>query len=201
MFVLGHSWGNIMGLRLAAAHPEWLYAYIGMGQGTNVPESERRGWAWTLAQAQADHNEVAIRELRALAPYTPDSRPVPLRSILTERKWLNHYGGAAFGTARGLNSSLQRSIWHRNILTTTCVTPFTRAACGDRGDAPRFLPPIFRVSISCACRFCCYSAVTTKTCRVRLRRMVRNRTRTVEKTGLVRTFRPSYYERRNPVNY
>jgi pimeloyl-ACP methyl ester carboxylesterase len=96
VFVLGHSWGSIMGLRLAAAHPEWLHAYIGIGQGTNVPESERRGWAWTLAQAQADHNEEAIRELRALAPYAPDARPVPLAAILTQRKWLNHYGGAAW---------------------------------------------------------------------------------------------------------
>ena len=96
VFVLGHSWGSIMGLRLAAAHPDWLHAYIGIGQGTNVPESERRGWAWTMAQAQADHNQQAIGELRAIAPYAPDARPVPLESILTQRKWLNHYGGAAW---------------------------------------------------------------------------------------------------------
>jgi pimeloyl-ACP methyl ester carboxylesterase len=96
VFILGHSWGSIMGLRLAAAHPEWLYAYIGMGQGVDVPESERRGWAWTLAQAMADHNEQAIRELQAVAPYAPDDRPVPLQSIFTERKWLDHYGGAVW---------------------------------------------------------------------------------------------------------
>jgi pimeloyl-ACP methyl ester carboxylesterase len=96
VFVLGHSWGSIMGLCLAAAHPDWLHAYIGIGQGTNVPESERRGWAWTLAQAQADHNQTAIRELRAIAPYAPDNRPVPVQSILTQRKWLNHYGGATW---------------------------------------------------------------------------------------------------------
>lgn len=96
VFVVGHSWGSILGLRLAAAHPEWLHAYIGIGQGTNVPESERRGWAWTLERAEADHNAVAVRELRALAPYAPDQRPVPVEAILTQRKWLNHYGGAAW---------------------------------------------------------------------------------------------------------
>lgn len=96
VFVLGHSWGSIMGLRLAAEHPEWLHAYIGLGQGTNVPESERRGWAWTLKQAEADHNALAVRELRALAPYAPDQRPMPVKAILTQRKWLNYYGGAAW---------------------------------------------------------------------------------------------------------
>jgi proline iminopeptidase len=49
-----------------------------------------------MAQARADHNEAAIRDLRGIAPYAPDTRPVPLQSILTERKWLNHYGGAAW---------------------------------------------------------------------------------------------------------
>jgi pimeloyl-ACP methyl ester carboxylesterase len=39
VFVLGHSWGSMLGLRLAAAHPEWLHAYIGMGQATNSPEA------------------------------------------------------------------------------------------------------------------------------------------------------------------
>src|SRR5947207_10019238 len=32
VFVLGHSWGSIIGLELARRHPDWLHAYIGMGQ-------------------------------------------------------------------------------------------------------------------------------------------------------------------------
>ncbi len=32
IFVIGHSWGSLVGLTLAHQHPEWLYAYIGMGQ-------------------------------------------------------------------------------------------------------------------------------------------------------------------------
>jgi pimeloyl-ACP methyl ester carboxylesterase len=96
VFVLGHSWGSILGLRLAAAHPEWLHAYIGMGQATNSLESERRGWIWTMAQAQADRNTKAIAELRSVAPYATKPGPIPVKSILTQRKWLGHYGGAAW---------------------------------------------------------------------------------------------------------
>jgi pimeloyl-ACP methyl ester carboxylesterase len=96
VFVLGHSWGSMLGLKLAAAHPEWLHAYIGMGQATNSLESERRGWLWTMAQAQAERNEQAIKELQAIAPYATTPGPIPVDSIITQRKWLGHYGGAAW---------------------------------------------------------------------------------------------------------
>lgn len=100
VFVLGHSWGSVLGLRLAAAHPDWLHAYIGMGQVTDGLESERRGWAWTLARAEADGNAAAVRELRAIAPYAR-SAPLPVSAILTQRRWLNHYGGTAWRRSGG----------------------------------------------------------------------------------------------------
>ena len=36
IFVLGHSWGSFLGLELAKEHPEWLYAYVGMGDRKSV---------------------------------------------------------------------------------------------------------------------------------------------------------------------
>ena len=96
VFVLGHSWGSVLGLKLAAAHPDWLHASIGMGQVTDGLESERRGWAWTMAQAKAAGNAEAMRELQAIAPYAAKPGPMPVDAILTQRKWLNLYGGAAW---------------------------------------------------------------------------------------------------------
>jgi len=96
VFVLGHSWGSMLGLKLAAAHPEWLYAYIGMGQLTDGLESERRGWQWTISKARADGNMQAVHEMEAIAPYGAADRPLTVAAILTQRKWLNHYGGAAW---------------------------------------------------------------------------------------------------------
>lgn len=93
IFVLGHSWGSYLGLELAQRRPEWLHAYVGIGQVTNAPESERRGWAWALRQAQQDGNAQAVAELEALAPYAQGDDPVPLDSLFKQRKWLNYYGG------------------------------------------------------------------------------------------------------------
>ncbi|WP_282243639.1 alpha/beta fold hydrolase [Stenotrophomonas sp. PS02300] len=93
IFVMGQSWGSYLGLELAQRRPEWLHAYIGIGQLTNAPESERRGWAWTLQQAREDGNAEAVAELEALAPYAKGSAPVPLADLFKQRKWLNYYGG------------------------------------------------------------------------------------------------------------
>ena len=49
-----------------------------------------------MAQAQADRNTQAIAELTSVAPYATKPGPIPVKSILTQRKWLGHYGGAAW---------------------------------------------------------------------------------------------------------
>jgi pimeloyl-ACP methyl ester carboxylesterase len=93
IFVWGHSWGSYLGLELARRRPEWLYAYIGTGQVTNAPESERRGWAWSMAAARAAHNQQAIAELTAIAPYATPGHPVALKDIAIQHKWSDYFGG------------------------------------------------------------------------------------------------------------
>jgi proline iminopeptidase len=93
IFVLGHSWGSYLGLELAQRRPEWLHAYIGMGQMTDAPESERRGWRFAMEQARRDGNREAIADLQSVAPYAEGDEPVPLADLMKQRKWLNHYGG------------------------------------------------------------------------------------------------------------
>jgi proline iminopeptidase len=94
IFVLAHSWGTAIGLTVAQRHPEWLHAYIGMGQMTNAAESERRGWQFALDHARTDHNEQAIQDLQSIAPYAVDGKPMPLKDLYLQRKWLGYYGGA-----------------------------------------------------------------------------------------------------------
>jgi len=97
IFVLGHSWGSSLGIELAARHPKWLHAYIGMGQITNSPESERRGFRFALEAARFDKNDQAVRELEALGPYAAPGRTITLTDLYKQRKWLGYYGGAVFG--------------------------------------------------------------------------------------------------------
>ena len=92
IFVMGHSWGTVLGAAVAHEHPEWLYAYIGVGQVANMQRSEALGFDFALKNAQADHNEEAVKDLESLAPY-PGTAPITLKRVGLERKWLEYYGG------------------------------------------------------------------------------------------------------------
>ena len=94
IFVLGHSWGSYLGLELAKREPRSLHAYIGVGQLTNAPESERRGWQFAVAGAYKEGNAKAVRELEAIAPYFPPGHPSPLKDLYVQRRWLEYYGGS-----------------------------------------------------------------------------------------------------------
>lgn len=96
IFLLAHSWGTSIGLALAKKHPDWFYAYVGMGQIINMRENERVGYAWTLAEAERLGNSEAVTELKALAPYPEADGTLPLAKIGTERKWNIRFGGLAY---------------------------------------------------------------------------------------------------------
>lgn len=97
IFVLGHSWGSLLGLILARKHPEWLYAYVGMGQMIDSRRSERLDYLETLKAAEAAGNETAVEELRALEPYPESDGTVPLAKLNIERAWSVKFGGLSWG--------------------------------------------------------------------------------------------------------
>ena len=89
IFVLGHSFGSVIGMMIAAKRPDLLQAYIGMGQYIDTEVGEKASYTWTLEQARRNGNAEAIRELKALQPYPGDTR---IGKVDAERKWANHYG-------------------------------------------------------------------------------------------------------------
>lgn len=94
LFVLGHSWGSYLGLEVAKRRPGSLHAYIGVGQITDAPESERRGWQFAFDGARRTGNAKAVRELQAIAPYFAPGHPSPLKDLYLQRRWLEYYGGS-----------------------------------------------------------------------------------------------------------
>jgi pimeloyl-ACP methyl ester carboxylesterase len=97
IFVIGHSWGTVLGLSLAQRHPEWLYAYIGAGQIINMHDGETAGYQWVLDAARKDGNAEAVKELTAIAPYPELNGAIPIDKIDVERKWSVYYGGLTHG--------------------------------------------------------------------------------------------------------
>jgi len=97
IFLLGHSWGSVLGVALAQRHPDWFYAYLGVGQMVNGQRNEEIGYRFALEQARANHNSEAERQLLALAPYPGAPGTLTFEKIGTQRKWLMFYGGLTYG--------------------------------------------------------------------------------------------------------
>lgn len=93
IFLVGHSWGSILGVALAQQHPEWFYAYVGVGQYVNSALNEDAGYRFALEQARLHKNAEAEKELLAITPYPGDLDKLSFQQIGTERKWLTFFGG------------------------------------------------------------------------------------------------------------
>ncbi len=59
VYVLGLSWGTIVGIQLVQQYPELFHAYVGNGQMVNTTENDRIGYEFAVQYAD-DHNELAV---------------------------------------------------------------------------------------------------------------------------------------------
>jgi pimeloyl-ACP methyl ester carboxylesterase len=135
VFVVGHSGGSWLGLNLVQRHPEWLHAYVGVGQVVRTREGEKRAWQFAIKAAQRDGNGRAVEELRKVAPYPGGSGPVRIADLYTVRKWVAHYGGTmAYRSGNNVDSDLvklspdyseeeKRRVWEGNAFSTPILLP------------------------------------------------------------------------------
>ncbi|WP_266157854.1 alpha/beta fold hydrolase [Dyella silvatica] len=100
--LVGHSWGTVLGVKLAQRHPDWFYAYVGMGQVVDMPRSEAMGYAATLQAARDDGNQQAVAELESIAPFPDPASPKrTLANLEKERHWLTYYNGYTWHAQEG----------------------------------------------------------------------------------------------------
>ena len=105
--LMAHSFGTVLGVKLAQRHPDWFFAYVGTGQFTDPLPSEAEGYAATLAAAQADKNEKSIAALQGIAPFPDREHPERnLQNLGVERFWLATYGGYYWPGGFGHNAEI-----------------------------------------------------------------------------------------------
>lgn len=103
IFIVGHSWGTVLGTLSAKNHPEKYLAYIGIGQHIHSKESENISYDFVLSKSKEENNKKALEELDRIGPplyKTMDDQ-------IIQRKWLNTFGGIIkTELEKGMTSSL-----------------------------------------------------------------------------------------------
>lgn len=98
IYLLAHSWGTLIGVLAAVQHPELFYAYVGTGQVSSMPESELESYRFALRTAREQKNAKAIRDLEAIGEPQNGVYASGITGVRTQRKWLNYFGGAIYGS-------------------------------------------------------------------------------------------------------
>lgn len=88
VYLMGISWGSILGSRIARDHPEWLHAYIGIGQVVNVQRTLPIAFQAAMDEALELGNQQAIDELTALM----NDGTIDWDETNTIQKWLEVFG-------------------------------------------------------------------------------------------------------------
>ena len=90
IYLLGHSWGSLLGIKTIEKYPENYLAYIGIGQVTNQIESEKLAYDFMLQNAMEINDKSVTRNLQIFDRNAFDFPNMDY--IITSRSLMNKYG-------------------------------------------------------------------------------------------------------------
>jgi pimeloyl-ACP methyl ester carboxylesterase len=94
LFLVGHSWGSVLGVLTSQKVPELLYAYIGIGQVVNMRDGEKISFEYTINKAKDLNNKRALKQLTKIK-----FNPTDMDFLKIQRKWLMKFGGSFIGVS------------------------------------------------------------------------------------------------------
>jgi len=75
IFVMGTSYGTYIGMHIAKRHPDWLHAYIGVGQVVKMKENARAEHKLLLDYAIHHGHDTLAETLKSMEPYPNPEDP------------------------------------------------------------------------------------------------------------------------------
>lgn len=74
LYLVGHSWGSVIGLKFIQLHPELVHTYIGCGQVVNMEKSSQLSYEYALQKNEEQANDKIIKKIKSIdASYTEDT--------------------------------------------------------------------------------------------------------------------------------
>ena len=107
LFIIGGSWGSMLGTHLAYRYPAKIAAYVGFGQVVDGAENEAVSYRFSLDEARAAGDDKAVAILESLGAPIGGIYKGGFDGLLAQRKIMMKYGGYSPNKKkRGIFSSL-----------------------------------------------------------------------------------------------
>ena len=110
IYLMGHSWGTLLGTMLAYQHPSLFHSYIGIGQIGHQYDGEKISLNWIKKMAKSLKNKSDVEIINTLV--LPDS----LANLQT---WMDY-----FGPQRGFVNKYGGGMSHKKINSTKIYKTF-----------------------------------------------------------------------------
>ena len=139
--LMGAGWGGVLGMHIVKNHPEWVHAYVGVGQLVNPLESERVLYQRLLGHAKEQNNIDLIAILEAAIPLLDAEYPQREKSYAENypvvRQGLSLLAGESYMHHFPIDSMGKMISLDRAISPHWCFSDITNAIMGD-------IPALFR---------------------------------------------------------
>lgn len=89
LYLVGHSWGSLIGILVAQKYSESIEKYIGVSQVVDGKLNEKHAYEYCLKCAYEENNKNAIKQLKKIGepPYSDWMKGLQIRS-----NWSNRFG-------------------------------------------------------------------------------------------------------------
>ena len=113
IFIVGHSFGTLVGIKAISEYPEDYWAFTSVGQFVNFAENEQLSYDFALKSAQQDNNSKAIKQLTSVGRPNENGRYYDDSGYEITLKWMEYYGGDIYGETS--TEKLEDEIAHNDL--------------------------------------------------------------------------------------
>jgi proline iminopeptidase len=99
LFLVGQSWGTVLGMRFVSRRPDLVAAYVGVNQVVDRAEEELRAYRACLRRARERGNARAVAQLEALGE-PEGGLYATVAGTLLQRRWMRALGLVTFEPER-----------------------------------------------------------------------------------------------------
>ena len=95
IYLVGHSWGAVIGLLAAAQHPDAYEAYVGLSQPLSFAAGALEAYRWALSAAGERGDRRAAAELRAIGEPVAGRHRDGAAGLERQLGWVSRFGGGS----------------------------------------------------------------------------------------------------------
>ncbi len=97
IYIIGHSFGTVLGMLLIQKYPQDYFAFAGVGQVVDIIANEQQSYNFALNNATATNNPIAISELEEIGYPNNEGEYLDNSAYDITMKWMSYYGGELYG--------------------------------------------------------------------------------------------------------